>query len=121
MDYYTLAPIARPLDQWVFICVVWDRGAGTLILYRDGAAVPARPFAMPPVMSQPFSGGTFSDDPFWPLLYGYYDAIGGSTGSVSLDELGFCLNKALNADGVTALYNGGNGLTWPDVKPFLLS
>jgi hypothetical protein len=119
MDYQLpYAPLLA--GQWIFVCAVWDKAATSLILYLNGVAVATNSFAGPPVISHSFSGGSLSDGLFWPYLVGETTGFG-ATGLVSVDELGLCLNKALNADGVAALYNSGNGLSWPEVKPFLLS
>lgn len=91
------------LGSWHMVAITYDKVAQTLNVYVDGAlsATAADAFTYPDL--------TKSDLVLWQL---------GGAASVDdqeVDELGLCLNGALTPAQVTALYNGGAGVTWPAV------
>lgn len=92
------------LGSWHMVAAAYDKVAKTLNLYVDGSlsATIADPFVYPDLLTSTW----FLNSPN-PV---------GTVPNMVFDELGLCLNGALTATQVTALWNGGAGMTWPSVK-----
>lgn len=91
------------LGAWHMVAITYNKVAQTLNLYIDGvlSATAADPFVYPDL--------TTTDFILWKL------GGGTSTMNEDVDEFGLCLNGALTPAQITALYNGGAGMTWPTV------
>ena len=93
-----------PLGGWHMVAITYDKVAQTINIYIDGAL-----------------SGTTAD----PLVYLdistadmflHNFANPGDATDFITDECGLCLNGPLTQAQVTALYNGGAGVTWPGVN-----
>ena len=103
-DVFTDTPnLSWALGTWHMVTMTYNKVAQTLNIYIDGALSSsiADPFVYPDL--------TISD---WFLTAG--PSLGGAVIGAS-DECGLCLNGALTPAQVTALWNGGLGVTWPGV------
>jgi hypothetical protein len=92
------------LGSWHMVAATYDKASQTTNVYIDGvlSATIADPFVYPDLTNS-----------FWSL--GTANPVG-TLASFVCDELGLCLNGALTAAQVTALWNGGAGVTWPTVN-----
>lgn len=103
----TIATVTFPgpmdVTEWHFVCATFDNASGDVSLYIDDS----------PALTQ---AGTEQ------LLQ-----VASTTGRLQLtqqntdlnvfvDELGVSTHGAYSADQVTALWNAGDGVTWPDVN-----
>ena len=95
--------LAWSLGSWHMVAITYDKVAQTLNIYVDGAlsATIADTFTYPDL--------TNSDFILWSLAGPL------NTSDQTVDEFGLCLNGALSPAQVTALWNGGAGMTWPTV------
>ena len=103
-DFFADSPsVAVPLGVWQMYAMTYDKVSQTLNGYVNG--VLACSTADP---------GTYPD-----LASGFMQLVNSdstlSATNFIVDELGLCLNGPLTAAQVTALYNGGAGVTWPTV------
>lgn len=91
------------LGSWHMIAITYDKVAQTLNIYVDGtlSATTADAFTYPDLTNSDMELSNTS-------------AVGNGDDFIA-DEFGICLNGALTATQVTALYNGGAGMTWPTV------
>ncbi len=99
----TTPNLSWTLGTWHMVVGTYDKVAQTINIYIDGAlsATLADAFVYPNLTNS-----------FWSL--GTANPIG-TVPNFVVDELGLCLNGALTAAQVTALYNGGSGVTWPSI------
>lgn len=99
--------LAWSLGSWHMVAITYNKVAQTLNIYVDGAlsATIADAFTYPDL--------TNSDFILWTLA-GALDTF-----DQTVDELGLCLNGALTPAQVTALWNGGAGVTWPNITPIV--
>lgn len=95
------------LGAWHMVAITYDKVAQTLNLYVDGVLSATAPDAFT------YPDLTTTDFILWQL------GQGTATLNETVDEFGLCLNGALTPAQVTALYNGGAGLTWPNITPIV--
>lgn len=103
----TTAALSWTLGTWHMVAGTYDKAAQKITIYIDGvqSITLADPFVYPDLLTSlwqletPNPIGTLPDFIF--------------------DELGLCLNGALTAAQITSLYNGGAGVTWPNVTPIV--
>ena len=91
------------LNTWHMVALTYDKGSHTMNIYVDGNLSVSGPD--PSV----YPDLTNTDMQLFNL------AGGGSTLDFTVDELGMCLGAPLTPAQITALYNGGAGVTWPAV------
>lgn len=103
----TSAPLSWTLGSWHMVAGVYDKTAQTITAYADAVAVAttADTFIYPDLLTSVWALNTAN-----PL---------GVAPNMIFDELGLCLNGALTQAQITALYNGGAGLTWPNITPIV--
>ena len=109
-DDFIQLPTAIAPGAWFLLCLVWDRTASTMTTWLNTTIVD----------QHAYTGAAFPDAAVLRNMFAFHQNAPFG-GYVNADEMGLGLNSALTADQVTALYNSGSGLTWPAVKPFLLS
>jgi len=92
------------IGQWNFFVITWDKAAQSLKIYINA------------VLQATLNGCTGPANDFTP---GFWDYSFGSPflqGDNSLlDEFGIIFGPGLSQGQVNALFNGGNGVTWPSV------
>lgn len=94
------------LGAWHMVAITYDKTPpASLNLYIDGAlsATTLDPWVYPDLTSTDM----ILNNAFAAPLQG---------NDIILDECGICLNGALTPTQITALYNGGIGVTWPGVQ-----
>jgi hypothetical protein len=95
------------LGTWHMVCLTYSKTAKTLNLYIDGA--------LSATVADTF---TYQDLTNSTMFLTTFSILGGAVVGVA-DELGLCLNGDLNPTQVTALWNGGLGVTWPNITPIV--
>lgn len=95
------------LGAWHMVAATYDKTAHTLNIYVDGAlsATIVDAFVYPDLTNSDF---TFK-----------YTSAAVETAEYIIDEFGLSTKGALTAAQVTALYNGGAGVTWPNITPIV--
>lgn len=95
------------LGTWHMVAITYDKVAHTINAYIDGALSATAPdaFTYPDLTNSNFEISNVN-------------APGAGTDFI-VDELGLCLNGALTPAQVTSLWNGGAGVTWPNVTPIV--
>lgn len=95
------------LGSWHMVAGVYDKVNQTLTIYADGVSVGsvADTFTYPDLVNSDWALTTSN-----PI---------GTPPDMIFDELGLCLNGALTQTQITALYNGGAGVTWPNITPIV--
>lgn len=92
-----------PLDTWHMMASTIDTVHQSLNFYYDGVLLATGTDTIP------LHTGTVAQ-----MQLQNIQAINGNTDLI-VDECGICLTGALTQAQITALYNGGAGVTWPDV------
>lgn len=95
------------LNGWHLVVSTYDKTAHTLNVYVDGTLSISGPDP------STYSNLTNSD-----MELANITAPAG-TMDFMVDECGLCLNGPLTASQVTALWNGGVGVTWPNITPIV--
>jgi hypothetical protein len=95
------------LGTWHMVCLTYNKTAQTLNLYVDGALSASSPDTF-----------TYLDLINSTMFLTTFAFLGGAVVGVS-DELGLCLNGALTQAQITSLWNGGLGVTWPNITPIV--
>ena len=92
---------------WHMIALTYNKTAQTLNEYVDGvlAATAVDPFVYPDLTDADFSFQYISQTP--------------EVLDVVIDEFGLSTKGALTTAQVTSLYNGGAGVTWPNITPIV--
>jgi hypothetical protein len=97
-------------DVWCFYCATFNNASKQLSLYINNAAVVQSTAPLALTAAQ---------------VHGFYQILQARTSSIpqnqlvgllNVDEIGFSTGKVYSGAQVTALYNSGNGLTWPAVN-----
>lgn len=105
-DLFTPA-LAWTLGTWHMVAGAYDKVAQTITIYIDGvqSSTMADAFTYGDIAGAVW--GLFSPNP------------AGTLSDFVFDELGLCLNGALTAAQITSLWNGGAGVTWPNITPIV--
>ncbi len=90
---------------WSMLCAVWDRAAATLTLYINGVSV----------VSVAANADLIALDSA-KMQGSFFSSFGVDGWIADFDEMGICVNGAITQAQVTALYNGGLGVTWPQAS-----
>lgn len=99
--------LAWAVGAWHMVAFTYNKTAQTLNAYIDGVLVAtgADPFVYPDLTDADFSFKHVSANP--------------EVMDVVIDEFGLSTKGALTQAQVTALYNGGAGVTWPNITPIV--
>lgn len=91
------------LGDWHMVAATYDKVAHTINCYTDGVLTATAPdaFTYPDLTTTDMELSNTSQP--------------GTLLDIIVDEFGICLNGALTQTQVTALWNGGAGMTWPAV------
>jgi hypothetical protein len=108
-DNFNFVDVTTPnlswtLGSWHMIAGTYDKTAHTINIYVDGILS----VTTPDILVYPDLTNSF-----WSLKTP--NPIG-TVPDFICDELGLCLNGALTPAQITALWNGGSGVTWPAVN-----
>lgn len=99
--------LAWVLNSWHMVVITYNKTAQTLNIYIDGAISATAPdaFTYPDLTNTDM---ILDDTSFGSILE-----------TAVVDELGMCLGGVLTQAQITALYNGGAGVTWPNITPIV--
>jgi hypothetical protein len=112
------AQVAYTNGAWAFVAVTWDATLGILNLFKDGVLISTYSTGGP---TQIFAEtNEVMIRPSWDIgLFGMLFQLAGlgtqTAPYVAVDEIGLSLDGAITQAQITALYNGGLGVTWPGV------
>ena len=95
------------LGTWHMFAGTFDLVNHTLKSYLDGVLKDTKP--------DPLIHNTTTQADLW-FQNNYAGIDIGNLFNAVVDELGMCLNGVLTQDQITALWNGGAGVTWPGVN-----
>lgn len=107
-DHFADTPnLTWTLGSWHMVAITYDKVAQTLNIYIDGA-----------LSASTADISTYPDLTQTDMELANFSTLGAGSDFIT-DECGLCLNGALTTAQITSLWNGGSGVTWPNITPIV--